>query len=296
MRAVVGSPATLTLYVTDATGTLVDATGTPTLAVTAGDGTAVGSPTVSHGPTGTYTATLGSQAAPDQLTAAWGWTLASQAYTANQRLNLVGQRLVDLRTLKTDPALAAYTPAQLNPVMDAVEDAFDAVLGFPCVPRGERVDFWLTRPGTLDTYPTVTGLPYGAGAPRLLVPGVKYPISLVDAKRYFQTLTDLALIESNGRGAFEYADGRPFPPGPYRVWVVHGFNPPPGDLRWAAATLIRYQARKDSKLPERAASVSTEGSTIVISLPTPERPTGIASVDAVLNRYRAGGGGSGIVI
>jgi hypothetical protein len=66
----------------------------------------------------------------------------------------------------------------------------------------------------------------------------------------------------------------------------------PGDLRWAAARFASYIAKRTSQLgasgsllPERAASVSTEGGLIVFAVPTQDRPTGLPEVDAVLFRY-----------
>lgn len=301
VRAVAGAPATLTLAVTDpATGLAVDAdvTPAPAVAVTDGAGVAITVPAPAHSGaagSGTYTVTLPARTHPDTLTVTWSWTLGGQAYTAAQPLKVVGQRLVDLPTLKADPTLSSVAAATLLSVMGQVEDAFDQVLGFPCVPVGERLEWWVARPGVVESFPTVTGLPYGLGPPRLLVPEVSRPLYVIDAEHWFGPIADLNLVKVGNTGCLEYADGRPWPPGPYRFWLVHGMNPPPGDLRQAASTLIRYLARTDSNVPERAASVTSGGSTIVVALPTPDRPTGLPSVDVVLNRYRQGGAG-GIAI
>jgi hypothetical protein len=86
-------------------------------------------------------------------------------------------------------------------------------------------------------------------------------------------------------GALAWADYRPWISGRYQMWFTHGAINPPADLRAATQKLISHAA-KVSNYPERAAQVITEGATILFSLPSPDRPTGLPEVDAVLVRRR----------
>lgn len=184
MRAVAGQPATIGLQVATFGGTAVAADAAPTITVTAGDGVTVlynaQTGTAVSGQTGAYTWVLPAQTQLDQLTAVWSYTVSGAAYQTPVEINVVRERLVAPYLLRQgDPNLAGMSDAVLLSLVDQVEDALDDILGYPCVLSGGRAEWDVLRGTLTDSLyisGTVNGLPYGWGAGRMLIPGVKLPV------------------------------------------------------------------------------------------------------------------------
>lgn len=290
MRAVLNREIVVRFRLDDEGGTLVAASGTPTIVVKASDGSTVaGVSVVSTDGTGVYKATIPAQTSLDVLSATLTATVATFARTVTETVTLISERLVPLWMLREDAELTSVTTEIILRLSDVVHDWFKDALNFP--PVAERhVREWVQE------YPTQ----------RLRVPGVYFPSALV------------ALTYGRGQGAFTY-DGAflsnvepieggfefkdtgtfapvdflrgtnrgTFPQGVYSATVEHG-GPwgvsVPEDLRRAAASLARYAART-SNLPERARRIETQASIIDLSIPSSKFPTGLPDVDATINRY-----------
>lgn len=290
MRAVLNRETIVRFRLDDEGGTLVAASGTPTIVVTASDGSPVsGVSVVSTDATGVYKATIPAQTTLDVLTAVLTATVAGFARTLTETVTLVSERLVPLWMLREDAELETISTEVILRLSDVVHDWFKDALNFPPVAEHHAREW-------VQEYPTQ----------RLRVPGVYFPSALV------------ALTYGRGNGAFTY-DGAflsnvepieggfefkdtgtfapvdflrgtnrgTFPQGVYLAQVEHGgpwFDAVPEDLRRAAASLARYTART-SNLPERARRIETQQSIIDLSMPSAKFPTGLPDVDAALNRY-----------
>jgi hypothetical protein len=293
MRVIAGRPFTITFYVDDDGGNLVDAAANPapTVTVTAGDGSVLyNAQAVVHAGVGTYTYVLPPQAKLDALTATLSYTLNGVAASIWTEVDVIAQRLGQMWQMRQDPQLAALTTYQLNALADEVEDQIREILGYPPVLEGFRKTWDSMRGASGDSLfvtGTLNALPYGAGGGHMLVPGVKMPVSV-----YSGTINGAALDPVNDipklsaiDGALIWSDYRPWISGRYSLWGSHGEPSPAGDLRRAARKLVNHYS-KTADWPDRAATVTTEGATILFSLPTPDRPTGLPEIDAILNRAR----------
>lgn len=301
MRAVAGQPATVRLQLATDGGEAATPDTTPTVTVTAGDGTTVlytAQPGVAGAAQGAYTWMLPPQSKLDRLTATWSCTVGGVSYQVPVEVNVVRERLVSPFTLRQAyPAVLGQIPdGQLLSIVDQVEDAIEEVLGWPPVLSGAR-DTWDVLRGAFNdqiyTTGTLNGLPYGWGAGRMLIPGIKWPRLDPPGAVYAGTINGVALDPVNDipyltviNGALAWDDYRPWISGRYTIWCTHGEVSPPADLRWAAGKLCNFYG-KTSTYPERAAQIQDEKATVLFSLPTPDRPFGIPDVDAVINRYRA---------
>ena len=298
MRAVVGRPATLRWHLTDDVGSVLvpDSDGVASVSVLAGDGSTVvltSTPAVLNPNLGAWEATLPPQSKLDSLAAIWTATVGGYVYTETITTDVVAGRLVEPFQLQNDTDLAqllAQGPELLVILVDQVEEIIRDILGFPPVLEGFRQTWDVTR-GTLQdslyVSGTVDGLPYGWGAGKMLIPGVKWP-----AQVYAGTINgvaqdptaDIAKISVED-GCLTWNDYRPWISGRYSFWGTHGAVTPSRELRQVALKLIHHVAQT-TDYPDRAYSVSTEGATIMFSMPSPDRPTGLPEVDAVLARLR----------
>lgn len=294
MRAILNREAIVRLHTDDEDGTLVAATGTPTIAVTDGDGnTVAGVSAASSESTGVYKAAIPAQTSYDRLTVSWSATVATYARTVTDYVDVVSERLVPLWRLREDAELTSVSGTLLRRLEDTVAEWFRSALKYPPVLESFRYQW-------LQEYPTQ----------RLKVPGVHFPHSIVSlaygrgAGMTTWSAGDLAKIAVIENG-FEYLDSGTFAPmdflrgwdrgtfvaGYYTAHVTHGGGgafglvSAPEDLRRAAATLCRYVART-SNLPERARRIETAQSIIDLSMPSSEKPTGLPDVDAAIARYR----------
>jgi hypothetical protein len=298
VRAVVGRPATLRWQLTDDVGDVLTPTGSVTVSVVAGDGaTPVAGPLTAtlNATNEAYEVALPPQSQLDTLTATWSAPVAGVAYSATTVIDVVAQRLVDPYILRQDSIIqaifsGAQGPLQLVQLMDQVEEGIRYILGYPPVLEGFRTE-WDTLRGTLNdalyVSGTVNGLPYGWGAGKMRIPGTKIPVQI-----YSGTINGVALDPINDvpklnieNGMLVWADYRPWISGRYQWWGTHGESNPAADLRWAAKKLCHHFAQT-SDFPDRAYSITTEAASILFSMPSPDRPTGIPEVDAVLNRLR----------
>lgn len=289
MRAVLNRETIVRFRLDDEGGTLVAASGTPTIVVTRSDGTTVaGVSAVSTSTTGVYQATIPAQTALDVLTATLTATVATFARTVSETVTLISERLVPLWMLREDSELTAISTEAILRLSDVVHDWFRDALNFPPVPESYRREW-------VQEYPTQ----------RLRVPAVYFPTALI------------ALTYGRGQGAFTYDAGflanvepieggfefkdtgtfapvdflrgtnrGTFPQGVYSAFVTHGgpWDRVPEDLVRAAASLARYAART-SNLPERARRIETADTIVDLSMPSAAYPTGLPDVDAAIIRY-----------
>lgn len=299
MRAVAGRPTTLRYHLTDDVGNdLTPDVGTHvTVTVVSGDGTTVlyaaQQATLSGDDGGTWEWVMPPQAQLDSLTATWAATVGGFAYSEVQNIDVVSCRLVEPYQFQSDPdlmALIAAGPGPLLLLIDQIEDGLREILGFPPALEGFRMS-WDTLRGTLNdalyVSGTVNGLPYGWGAGKMLIPGIKFPVQI-----YSGTINGVALDPVNDiakliieNGALAWADYRPWISGRYSLYGTHGEANPARDLRQVAKKLVHHVGQSVD-YPDRAYQVVTEGATILFSMPAPDRPTGIPEVDVVLARYR----------
>lgn len=284
MRAVLNREIVARLRVDDEGGRLTDADTLPTVIVIDGDAVPVAGSVVAHENIGVYTATIPARTRVDRLAVTWAFQVGGFARTVATPVEVIAERLVPLWQYREDEVLADLPTPLLLRVADTVEEWFRNALKFPPV-----VEAW--RGSWQEPYPTR----------RLRVPGVSYPQALyalaVGTGAGFTTYTPSQLavlriqdtgIEKTGGGVgFLEGNGRAwsFPDGTYTAYLSHGLSDPGDDLRRAATILGRYTARV-SNLPERARRILTAETEIDLSMPSPDRPTGLPDVDAVIGRYR----------
>jgi hypothetical protein len=293
VRVAAGRPHTLRLHLVDEAGAPTPADAGVTISVLDGAGgplyTAQAATAVA-GPDAVYTWKLPPQTKLDALTATWSATVAGVAVTVPIAIDVVARRLIEPWLLQQAPALAALDAESLLILVDQAEELIRDVVGYPPVLEGMRVT-WDSLRGTLNDIiyvsGTLNGLPYGGGGGRMLIPGVKFPQQL-----YSGSVNGVALDPVNDLGklifqygALAWTDYRPWISGRYALWLTHGDPNPPRDLRWACGKLVKHYAQT-TNYPDRATMVITEGATLNLGLATPERPTGIPEVDAVLQRAR----------
>jgi hypothetical protein len=286
MRAVRGREITLRLHVDNELGDLVTADSPPTVAVTDMFGDPVTTSAVTSASIGIYTAVVAPLDDVDILSVEWTVVVGGRTRKVNDTVIVQDRRLAPLWFLRQDPELAAITSAAvMQSLVDAVEDWFQSALGFAPVETPLSTTF------------------DAPGGKSLRVPGATYPRR---ALYIDEDGTELTTDELNSlvvvNGAFEaesiptshidgllYFDNYYWMPGRKTVIVTHGGPPEwnndvPADLMRAARIFARYTAR-GSNYPERARMVQTEGAMIQFSTPSPDRPTGLPDVDAVITRY-----------
>jgi hypothetical protein len=298
MRVMVGQPAVVRIYIENEDGALIAVDDNTDVDVVVNNGagaplaTGVGVADSMH--VGVYRFTLAPQARLDTLDVTATAMVNGVLRMLRETVQVVGTRLVPKWRLAQDPVAGVLDPVSLELVLGAVEDLVRQTLGFSAVWEGVRVNFDEHRRGASDSYNPMSGMSYGSpGGERLIVPGVAYPQEVYSLIVNGQVVGDEVLASIHpGNGALVW--GQSWPSGNYQMWLTHGLDNVPGDLVEAAFTLCRYGARKLPKaskdnnafLSERASSITTEGATLLFSLPTPDRPTGLPEVDAVLARYR----------
>ena len=296
MRVAAGRPATLRWQLTDEGGTgLTPDTGhNPTVTVTAGDGVTAlytAQATTLNQNDGAWEWVMPPQTQLDTLAAVWTTVVGGVTYTNTDTIDVIAQRLAEPYLLRQDSDLQALTNQQLLQLLDQVEELIRDVIGYCPVLEGARPS-WDTLRGTLNdalyVAGTVNGLPYGWGAGKMFIPGVKFPQPTV----YAGTINGVALDPTNDipklqvmDGCLVWSDYRPWISGRYSFWLTHGEPNPPQDLRWCCQKLIHHFVQK-SNYPDRAYSIQTEGASILFSMPNADRPTGLPEVDAILARYR----------
>jgi hypothetical protein len=272
MRVLKGRPAKVWLPLENLDGELVQASSTPSVACVDGYGvpvTGLSTPVLES--EGVYTTILPPQPVLDDLIVTLTAQVDGVTLTAVETIEVVGGRVIHPARLREDPALRPLKARSVYRVAEAVEDWLRDALDYPPVPEGLRVSF-----------------DYEYSSPVLWVPGVDFPLDLYNAEHFGTEFTLAELQEVRARqGGFVRISGRSWPAGDYQLHLSHGrWVTPPEDLVRAAAALARYVVR-ESKLPERATSVQTEGAFITLAMPDHEHPTGLPDVDGTVNRYRA---------
>jgi hypothetical protein len=277
IRIPVGVEANIRLFIDDEDGTLVDATGTPTVTIIDGTGTTVVSSVAStRESAGQYKYTLAPRTQLDLLSVTWSAVVNGVTRTYSDTIAVTGSRLVPLWRFREDSELATVSGARLRRISDAVENVFSSALGFPPVTEGLRTS-WV-----VDRY-----------TPELVIPCVERPQSLyslsfirgsVDAPFQYSA-PDLAAVTSRD-GAFFKTDGTSWNPGIYTAWLIHGMTRPPERLIEVGIILGRYIARQNN-YPERALRVVSDNTEITFTMTgDADHPTGLPEVDTVLTSLR----------
>jgi hypothetical protein len=311
VRAVVGRPTKLFVVIANDVGdpVQVDPATHVTVDIVDGAGTALvtGGVATDDPTTGVYSFVLGPQTNLDNFAVTWHAIVGGYHETITDTVRLIGNRILNPGDLAADQALAGLDPMVRAQVVDGVEDLFADALGFPPVLEGVRINFDAHRGTFAEAYAygnvqqqmlsSIPGLGFGFGGERLIIPGVAYPQQVFSLSINGNTLDPTLLGQFRaGPGFLIWSGGRSWPSGNYDMWLSHGITFVPEDLRQAARTFARYTAKRTAQLggsqgsllPERTASLTTEGATILFAMASPERPTGIPDVDAVLVRYRTG--------
>lgn len=276
MRALLRVPTTLR-HVFEVEGDPTAPSGTVTVAVTDGAGAAVsGSPfaatSVPESVAGaTYTASLPARTQADMFTLSWK---VDGTTVYEDRLELVGCRLVDLERLRLDPELRTIPSEDLADVAEAVEDELSEALHYSPFLRGGRFAA------------TVSGI-WGerlVGTPPWVqeVYGVTDPDGTAQDETTFLVAPGGWLYLSTG-----YVFSTSFLTPSWSVWCLYGKQPTKEAMR-RATMLARYRARQ-SRIPERASVVNTESGTITLLTPNARFPTGLPEVDGWILRNRETG-------
>jgi hypothetical protein len=272
-----------------------------------GSGTAVvtGALATDDTPNGQYSYVLAPQADLDNLSVLWHATVGGYTQTIADTVRLIGNRILTPGDLAADDQLRVLAPNVRAYVLEVVEDLFADALGFPPVLEGVRVNFDAHRGTFSEAYAygnvqqsilsAIPGLGFGFGGERLIVPGVALPQQVFALAINGNTADDTVIAQFQaGPGFLIWSGGRSWPSGNYEMWLSHGMTYLPADLRGAAAAYARYVAKKTPvgggqqglAIPERTVQLQTEGGLFMLGMASPDRPTGIADIDAVLNRYR----------
>lgn len=280
----------------------VDSSATVTVSVTDSSGTVVasGAATSAGAGTGRYTFVLPGQPQLGVLTARWSATIAGADVQADDVVEVVGGfyfTLADARASDASLAdTAKYPTERLAAVRYEVEVECESITQRAWVPRYRRVV--LDGTGLPDLVLPDGGDEWRAG---IRLRGVRAIRSASVAPRTGETAValsaaELAALAVMRDGTLRRTDGRPWTEGLGNVVLEYeyGSDAPPADLRSAALLRFRWLATKPrSGVPDRATSFTpTEGG--VYELATPgASSTGIPDVDAAYARYGRGGGGGG---
>lgn len=312
MRAISGRPIAWTFELDDANGIPINADPSTNVLVTvlAGDGTSIvlGAIATDVPIIGVYEYVIPAQVKLDTLSVTATAIVGGLTQTYTDEVRVCGSRILTPADIRADPILSKLganpqSRRVLIEALDATEDLIADALGFPAALEGARLNFDARRGmvnevfayGDVQTgiFTGIPGLGFGFGGARLLTPGCARPQQVYEMQINGNTVQDDVLAQFQpGNGYITWTGGRSWPSANYVIWLSHGMGSIPADLRWAAAKLARYIAKRtpitgqgDSLLPERTASLTTEGATIVFAIPSPDRPTGIPEIDAVLMRY-----------
>jgi len=266
-------------------GVLTSAAGAVTVAVTREDGTAVTSGTATSVAVGTYSFSLAVQTDCDVLTVAWTGNVAGLTTTIRTRVEVVGGRYCTLSEVRAQDGLSDTTIFPVSVLEDAIrwaEDTIDKYVGVPFTLRYNRER--ITGDGSADIKLRQL-FPY-----RIL--GVKENgTSAASVVWADWTLYDSGAITKD-EGYFESPATTNLAGRNIELKYEYGYQYPPDDIAWCARTLARYYCIElFNRMPDRATAVQNEYGTVNMAMAGgPGRPTGLPDVNAVLNRYRAGGG------
>jgi len=246
-----------------------------TVAVTReSDGTVLVGPTVTDEGAGVVSTTLtpAHTALLDRLSVVWTATFAGQSQTFTDTVEVTGDvyfTIAEARAVKPLDNVTNYPDAKIVAARTRIEQRFEKILGYACVPRYER--------GAVSSY--------GNGPVRLR-PFVR-TVRSVSVAGVAYTSTELALL-TNADG-FLYNGTSSWPAGWSSVVVgyEHGKDNIDEDVK-AAALLTAKVWLVAGPVDDRAASFSSvEGGTYGLVVPGRGGSTiGIPDVDAVLEQNR----------
>jgi hypothetical protein len=263
---------TITLYLRDDDGGLVDATGNVTLTVKNAIGTVVTSGTATRASLGTYTFTLiaANNAVLDTYEVTWSATVAGQAGTYVTRHEVVGAHLfgvADLRTYDTSMTAATYPGADVRKARDEATDQLERPGSTFGSLRGVRV--------TLD----------GSGTDTLRIPHTL--VSTVLSCTVDGTSISPANIAAYGDGRLVLPDGV-WASG-YRNVVLHyeaGWTNVPPPLATAAMILSRERLVQNTAAGSMRATAQITGDfAFRLTIPGRDGWTGIPQVDEAIREY-----------
>jgi hypothetical protein len=255
--------------------TATDADGAVTVDIFRADGSIFATDAATtHGATGHYVYTLAPQTNLERFQIVWEGTFGTVVQRQTSFVEVVGgyyAALADIRALQGLSDVVAFPNAKLAESRQWFEDKAEAHCGVAFVPRYAR--------DVLD----------GNGSSKLKLRHNR-PTRIISAKfdGAAQTTTTWDLYEDDGSDGFIVAPSS-FPSGNRNIEIIyeHGFDGPDSEMRQAALTAIRDNALGlASGIPPQATEVRQEFTTISLSTPGPNAPTGIPSVDQVLNARR----------
>jgi hypothetical protein len=237
----------VTIGIVDATGATVIAAGTAT----------------STSATGVYEYTVPAQSNLKELTATWSGTWSGAASLLTTQHEVVGGFYTtpsEIRAMNMiEGESATYTLSDLVNSISYATEVIDSYVGVPFVYRYHRD----VLDGTNHQDLKLTKM-----FPQVILAGSIGGTAL--------TATQISNLNKYKSGVIRLKDD---------VWAFN--NPPPPDISWCARTVARFWLLEmNSRIPDQATSISSEFGNIQISQPGQNRPTGIQSVDTILNRYR----------
>jgi hypothetical protein len=246
--------------------TATDADAAVTVDIFRADGSifATDAATTGPSPTGTYTYTLAPQSVLERFQLVWEGTFGGVVQRQTSFVEIVGGYYVALADLLALQGLSGMTPAKLAESRQWFEDKAETFCGVAFVPRYARE--------VLDGS--------GTRVLELKHPRPRSPLISVKFDGVAQTTTTWDVYDAGYIVA-----PLSFPSGNRNIEIIyeHGFDGPDSDMRQAALTAIRDNALGlASGIPPQATEVRQEFTTIALSTPGPNAPTGIPSVDQVL--------------
>lgn len=261
----------VTLYVYNDSGVLVDATGSVTVSVVNGAGTSVSTGTATKSATGTYTYIIPSQTNCDTLTVTWSGTVSGNARTWTTTCEVVGDWLCSIAELRSSDVMLAddalYPAAKVKQARLTAEQRFENACRRAFTRRGRRV--------VLD----------GTDRPTLVLPDV-------DVATIYQLLIDGVLVSDMSNiavypdGRLTYTDGSVWDSGErsITVWYEYGVLDTPAPIR-RAIVLLAADALLPNAVPLRATAQSTDIGDFRLTVAGRDGETGIPEVDALIKDY-----------
>lgn len=276
-RILRGVAATLSFTNVDQDGVAAAASGAVTVGVMSSDGSTVvapGSATVGANPY-TKALTAAQTASLDILTATW--TDAGDGSVHTTTAEIVGGfhfSIAELRAQKNLADTSKFTNAELVAVREWWETLSESYCDQSFVPRYKVRRLSGTGGGTLSL-------------PEWNLRSVRRVWVYSDADTYVAfTPDELADITPTSgtlhsrSGYFTYGDQN------IVVAYEHGLDTAPADIRQAGLEACRHRLLDQQQGPVVYSVADGEGGVTRFAMPGADRPTGIPSVDTVLNRYR----------
>jgi len=255
--------------------TPADTASLPVCTVTRENGTALTAAVVTNlSDNGIYTAaiTTAHTALLDRLVLVWTGT-ATLAQTYTQHVEVAGGWYVTIPEVRDEPDLslsANYSTDAVRRMRDRFEKLAEDFCSVAFVPRYNRVSLY-GNGGTCIMLPhtqlrdvvsvTIDGTPVASSA--------------------FELNNVTGLVRTDGSSLTRPAANA------YNLIVeyTHGYDYPPADLKEACLEFIRSKLTgRRAGFPNAAQDSTMDGNQVTFGQAGPDRPTGIASVDEVLNR------------